>query len=84
MSKKDKRLDKARANPQNVTFDELDTLLKQYRFDLARVTGSHHQYRHKSGAKLSIPKHGSLVKKVYVEQAIEAIDGLGEDEDDDE
>jgi len=83
MAKKDKRLDKARANPQNITYDELDAILTGFGFVNVRAKGSHNQYRHpKSAARLSIPKHGSKVKQVYVEEALAAIDSLPEDWDD--
>lgn len=83
MAKNDKRLDKARQNPQNVSFAELDTILQSQGFVLARITGSHHIYRHEqSGVKLTIPSHSGKVKQVYVKEAINAIDALSEDSDD--
>lgn len=75
-----KRLEKARNSPRNVSFEDLDTILQGYGFVLFNVEGSHYQYRHESGARLTIPRHKPL-GKVYVLQAIAAIDNLPEDKD---
>jgi predicted RNA binding protein YcfA (HicA-like mRNA interferase family) len=75
MSKRQKRLQKLRQNPKNVTFDALQQVLFDYGFYLERTSGSHHVFEvTQAGATytLSIPVHGTI-KPVYVRQALQII-----------
>ena len=42
MTKREKRLQKMRRNPRNVTFDELMRVLEDYRFVIRQGKGSHY------------------------------------------
>jgi hypothetical protein len=44
MSKRQKRLEKVRQNPKNVSFETLKTLLEDYGFEHIRTSGSHHTF----------------------------------------
>lgn len=86
MSKRDKRLRKIRNNPKNVSFDELQTILLSFGFELDRVTGSHHVFFIETDDErkiLTVPFRRP-VKPVYVKKAVQLIDKyiLGENEDD--
>ena len=86
MSKRDKRLQKIRDNPKNVSFDDLQTVMLSFGFILDPVTGSHHTfYLEKDDEKKIIPiPFRRPVKPVYVRQAIQLIEQyvLVEDDDD--
>jgi len=44
--KKSKLLEKALANPRNMRFKEMVTLIEAFGFHLSRVKGSHHIFTH--------------------------------------
>lgn len=78
MAKRDKRLQKLRQNPKNVSLEELRQVLESYGFYLDRIVCSHHVFRAEVGEhvwKLVIPFQ-KPIKIVYVKQAIEAIDEI--------
>ena len=90
MSKREKRLQKIKQNPKDVSFDELRQLLQDYEFQLRRVTGSHHIFEYILDAKRLkfILPLGRPVKTYYVKDAVRLIDqiieskGEGDEEDD--
>jgi predicted RNA binding protein YcfA (HicA-like mRNA interferase family) len=63
-----------------VTPQELDTVLRDWGFELQSVAGSHHVYRHLGGEKLSIPYRRPL-KPAYVRLALAAIDRIRNNSD---
>lgn len=78
LSKREKRLQKIRQNPKNVSLEDLAKLLEDYGFWLDHVTGSHHIFRAEHGNsvwKLTIP-YQKPIKIVYVRQALTAIDEI--------
>lgn len=83
MTKRDKRLEKIRRNPKNVSFDELQRILLSFGFELDRVTGSHHIFSIEvyNEKKIITVPFRRPVKQVYVKQAIHLIDSyvLGDD-----
>ena len=90
MSKREKRLQKIRQNPKDVSFDELKQLLQDYEFQLRRVTGSHHIFEYmldEKRLKFILPL-GRPVKTHYIKDAVRLIDqiieskGEGDEEDD--
>ena len=87
MTRKQKRLQKIRNNPKGVSFADLQKVLEDYGFMLARITGSHHIFKTTIKGEtvtITIPSHGKVVKPVYVREAlshIDEIEALGEDED---
>ena len=81
MSKREKRLEKARNNPKNVTFEELVTLLESYGFQKAHGEGSHVTYWYNQdelALRITIVYRRPHVKPAYVEEVIEKIDRVKE------
>ena len=76
MSKKEKRNRKIRNNPQDVDFDEALKWLADNSFNLERVGGSHHIFRHPiTRRKLNFqPDKNGKAKPYQIKQAIKAID----------
>lgn len=71
-------------NPKDVSFAELDRVLKFYNFDRRqpRSGSSHYNYSHPKLAEiLTIPKDRP-VKDIYVKQALAAIEKLLEESGD--
>jgi predicted RNA binding protein YcfA (HicA-like mRNA interferase family) len=76
MSKREKRLEKLRQNPKDVSFEELRQVLEDHGFVLDHATGSHHIFRRQINGidlRVNIP-YARPVKSRYVNQALEAID----------
>lgn len=78
MSKHQKQLDRFRANPRNVRFDDLDTLLRRFGF-VARQRGSHVTYSRESH-RLTVPINRPFLKPVYVRLVIELLESIEENE----
>ncbi|MEP7291952.1 MAG: type II toxin-antitoxin system HicA family toxin [Chloroflexota bacterium] len=85
MSKREKRLQKLRQNPKNVSFEDLQQVLADYGFEQVRTAGSHHTFILVLGNRnwrLTIPFQRPI-KQAYVMQALEAIEQItafGEEE----
>lgn len=80
MTKCDKRLQKLRQNPKNVTFEELRKILEDHGFWLDRIAGSHHIIQQEIGERawtLTIP-FNRPIKIAYVKQTLQAIDEIDE------
>ena len=76
MTKREKRLQKIRQNPKDVSFDDLNQLIQDYDFELRRVTGSHHIFEYtlnQERLKFVLPL-GRPVKPYYVKEALRLID----------
>ncbi|MBC8098548.1 MAG: type II toxin-antitoxin system HicA family toxin [Armatimonadetes bacterium] len=76
MTKQQKRIEKLRNNPQNVSFEALRQVLEAAGFELDHATGSHHIFRQKIDElvlRVNIP-FARPVKSRYVKQALQAID----------
>jgi hypothetical protein len=58
MAKRDKLLQKARNAPRSLGFEELCALAESYGFVLARQTGSHRIYKHRSGRMMNFQRSG--------------------------
>lgn len=83
MTKRSKRLEKLRRNPQSVSFDELRQVLEDFGFDLKRSKGSHHVYDVRVGDQvhsLVIPYTKPYIKPVYVKRSLEIIDEIIEEQ----
>ncbi len=77
MAKSDKREQAIRHNPSNVRFDDLDRVLLDYAFTRRNSGTSHFIYIHPLiVGHVNIPRHGAIVKPIYVKKAIAAIDEL--------
>jgi len=78
MSKREKRLQRLRQNPNNVIFEDLKSVLESEGFEHDHTTGSHYIFRASAGAEvftIVIP-FARPVKPVYVRKALAAIDAL--------
>ena len=71
MTKKEKLWQKAQQNPQNLTFNEFETLLEQNGWQLARQKGSHRLWSSPQGQSLPIqPRKDGKAKVYQVQQFI--------------
>jgi len=86
LSRREKRLQKIRQNPKNVSFDDLKQLLQDYGFELRRVTGSHHIFEYTlEGERLKfIVPFGRPVKPYYIKEAIRIIGLMAQRESEDD
>lgn len=90
MSRRQKRLERIRQNPNNVSLADLQTVLEDYDFEYRRTSGSHYTFTYELGGetRLFTVPFRRPVKPVYVKQALRIIDQIvqeqGEDEPDDE
>lgn len=78
MSKREKRLQKVRQNPKNVSIDELEQLLNDYGIQRDHTTGSHYIFRYTldgQNVRLTIP-YRKPIKVIYIKEAIAAIDRI--------
>lgn len=72
MSKKEKREQKIRENPNNVSLEDFEWLIKKYGY--IKTTGSHHKARISS---YTMPyKRENPVKPSYVKELLQIIDSL--------
>ncbi len=92
MTKREKRLQRIRQNPKNVSFEDLRQVLEDHQFVLERSAGSHFQFYAEVGGKLyrlSVPFKRPFIMAVYVKRALQVIDEIAanieaEDSDDDD
>jgi hypothetical protein len=82
LSKLEKLLERIRNNPKNVRFEELDKILIHYGFTKRQSSGGSSHYYYTKGEKLlSVPFHKPHIKVIYVERAIELLEGeINDDE----
>jgi len=71
MARKEKLLAKAKESPQNISFQELETLAAAYGLPL-EPGGSHYVQRLPDGTKNTIKREGNKVKKWDVKDVVEA------------
>jgi predicted RNA binding protein YcfA (HicA-like mRNA interferase family) len=78
MSKRKKRLQRIKANPKNVSFDDLRTLLEDYGFVLERSSGSHHSFKVEINGEyiLFVLPYRRPVKPNYVKDAVKLIEEI--------
>jgi predicted RNA binding protein YcfA (HicA-like mRNA interferase family) len=79
MSKRKKLLAKLRNNPKTATAQDIETLLLYFGFTLDRIAGSHHIFIFRDKKReilINVPIHGKKVKSIYVKQALEKIQDL--------
>jgi hypothetical protein len=81
VSKLRKLLEKIRNNPKFVRFDELDKILLRYGFAKRQPSSGSSHYIYKLGTiRLTIPFKQPYIKAPYVEQALNALEGVIDDE----
>ena len=86
MSKRQKRLDRIRQNPKNVSLENLRRVLEDYGFEYKRTVGSHYTFCYTVGGetKLFTVPFKRPVKTVYVRRALKLIDLIIEEQEQDE
>ncbi len=81
MSKSEKLLEKIRNNSKAVSFDDLDKILRGYRFVRRQpCRGSPHYYYTHGALTLSVPYKRPYVGEIYVKRALVLIEQAAEDE----
>jgi predicted RNA binding protein YcfA (HicA-like mRNA interferase family) len=78
MTKREKRLQRLRRNPKNLSFDDLKQVLEDYGFQHIRTAGSHHTFVAIIGERnwrLTIPLQHPI-KSPYIRQTLQAIDEI--------
>jgi predicted RNA binding protein YcfA (HicA-like mRNA interferase family) len=71
MTKREKLWEKAQNSPQNITFDEFETLLRQTGWIFSRQKGSHRLWYSPNGQSLPIqPRKDGKAKLYQVQQFI--------------
>lgn len=76
MTQRDKLLARIRGHPKQVRFDDLQTLLGHYGYQLSRVSGSHHRYQRQGSPPVTIARHGAYVHSAAVEEVLRILDTL--------
>ena len=76
MSKRQKLLQRLRQNPQNVRFDEIDTLLVGLEFE-KRQRGSHVTYVSPEYGRITIPIKKPFILPVYVKEVLALLEEGG-------
>lgn len=74
MSRKNKLLQKAMNNPNDLSFLDFVTLLKQLEWVFKRQTGSHQVWHSKQGYRLVIQNNNGKAKGYQVKQLIALLD----------
>jgi len=81
MSKREKRLRKLFRNPKTVSFKELDSVLRSFKFEIRQPrSGSSHYVYTKGEIQVSVPFKRPYVKEVYVKRVLELIGGENSEE----
>ncbi|HWQ73217.1 MAG TPA: hypothetical protein VN370_12960, partial [Desulfitobacteriaceae bacterium] len=76
LSKLKKLLQRIKKNPKQVRFEELDKILLHYGFNRRQPSRGSSHYSYFKGTKLiTIPFRQPHIKSIYVEQAIELLEG---------
>ncbi|WP_083625854.1 type II toxin-antitoxin system HicA family toxin [Planktothrix serta] len=75
MTKLLKLVERLLAEPPEIQFSDINTLLEAFGFREIRSTGSHHIFRNDQGQNLVVPKTGGkMVKRTYIKQIIRLLD----------
>ncbi len=75
MSKREKRLQRLRQSPNNVSFEELRQVLEDHGFVLERSSGSHRAFQAQIGDEtiLFVVPYRKPIKPVYIKDAVALI-----------
>ncbi len=85
MSRLKKLVEKIRNNPKNVRFNELDKILLHYGFEKRQPRGGSSHFTYKLGTtRLTVPFKQPYIGVVYVELALEALEGVIENDEQDD
>lgn len=81
MARRERRIERLRRSQTDVSPEQLRTVLESVGFTLERISGSHYRYFHAALARSLIIPYRRPVLRVYVRDAIEAIDEVMNDDD---
>lgn len=83
MSKRKKRLERIRQNPNNVSLNDLRRVLEDYGFEYKQTIGSHFTFSYVlyGETKLFVVPFKRPVQFVYVKRALRVIDQIIEEQD---
>ena len=81
MARRERRIERLRRSQTDVSPEQLRTALESVGFTLERISGSHYRYFHPALARSLIIPYRRPVLRVYVRDAIEAIDEVMNDDD---
>jgi predicted RNA binding protein YcfA (HicA-like mRNA interferase family) len=86
MSKRQKRLERIRQQPNNVSLDDLRRVLENYGFEYKQTVGSHYTFGYVVGdqTRLFVVPFRRPVKPIYVKRALKLIDQIIEEQGEDE
>jgi predicted RNA binding protein YcfA (HicA-like mRNA interferase family) len=72
--RREKLLKKILSSPENVRFGDLLTLVESYRFQLVRVSGSHHIFKHpEKDELLNLQNYKGKAKPYQIRQFLRLI-----------
>lgn len=77
MTRRDKLLERLRNNPNNVSFADLESLLVQHGYTLARSAGSHFIYQRMGCPSITVTRHGDQARPAAVREALRVLDECG-------
>ena len=77
MSKRQKQIDKIKANPRKVKFGQLELLLFSFEFVRVDSRGSHKAYRHRDGRTVVVVRPHGGRKECSMSDVIKVIKVLG-------
>ena len=81
MTGTDKRITKMRANPRDWRIEDLQSIADCLEIGYRTSGGSHVVFRHAHRGHVTIPARRPI-KPIYIKQFLELVDGIREEEDD--
>ncbi len=75
MTSHEKRIRKLINNPQDVSIQELQTVLANFGWSLIRTKGSHFIFKDLNGRIYSVPVHNSKIKSHYIKDILKILYG---------
>lgn len=66
-------------SPRNARFGDVDRLLRLAGRELSRIRGSHYIY-YRDGSHFSMPRHGAMVRPVYVRLVLDLTEERNNDD----
>lgn len=79
MTSRQKLLEHICHHPKGVTFEELESWLWSFGYELVRTQGSHHVYRRAGAPTITVARHKPHVHSAAVKAVLRAISDLQEE-----
>lgn len=82
MSKRQKRLERIRRSPNNVSLNDLRRVLEDFGFEYRHTVGSHYTFSYVLGGqtKVFVVPFRRPIKPIYVKRALNLIDAIIEEQ----